>query len=211
MFKNRIRHLTVTRGTRAFLCRVLVYRKPRGVDPEFDKIAWSNVPLDDGWRDVEVLGILGVHVDTIHQLVVIRKLLRIELFLQRIAHFCLFHTAINPRISSVVIRRMVHLPISLSTATFHSRRLLRWDCRVLDQSPNLKQLLYTTQNKWVTGQRTEIRSPVKNHVGKQNFVSGTFCSFLHFSKNFACFLNHGISPFCVVLFHLSQSVSSMLF
>ncbi len=75
-----------------------MYRETRGVDPQFDKLAGTDVPLDDIWRDVEVLRILGVHDDTIHQLVIVGELLRVELFLQCSVHSRSFHSAIETAI-----------------------------------------------------------------------------------------------------------------
>ncbi|MCA9135487.1 MAG: hypothetical protein KDB00_01975 [Planctomycetales bacterium] len=53
--------------------------KPRRIDPEFDKLTGTDVPFDDIGRNVEVLWVLSVHNDTIHQLVVVGEPLRIEL------------------------------------------------------------------------------------------------------------------------------------
>ena len=40
------------------------------------------MPLDDLWRNLEVLWVLGVHGNAVHQLVFIGKLLVVELLLQ---------------------------------------------------------------------------------------------------------------------------------
>lgn len=57
-------------------------RQPRRVDAEFDELAGPDIPLDDlGWN-VGVFGILGVHGDPVHQLVVVDVLLGIELLLK---------------------------------------------------------------------------------------------------------------------------------
>ncbi|MCA8994957.1 MAG: hypothetical protein KDA69_15060 [Planctomycetaceae bacterium] len=54
-------------------------REPRRVDSEFDKLTEADVSLDDIRRDVEVLWILRVHGDPIHQLVTVGELLGVEL------------------------------------------------------------------------------------------------------------------------------------
>jgi hypothetical protein len=61
--------------------------KPRRVDSEFHKLAGPDVPLDDIGRDVEVVGVLGVHGDPVHQLVAVGEVLVVKLLLQSVAHF----------------------------------------------------------------------------------------------------------------------------
>jgi hypothetical protein len=45
-------------------------------------LAGPDMPLDDIRCDVEVFGVLGVHDDPVHQLVVVGELLGVELILK---------------------------------------------------------------------------------------------------------------------------------
>ena len=57
-------------------------RESWGVYPQFDELAGPDMPLDDWWWDMEVLWVLGVHGNTVHQLVLVGELLVVELLLQ---------------------------------------------------------------------------------------------------------------------------------
>ena len=87
--QDRLRHLAIAGWTSAFLGCVFVDRKPGRIDPEFNKLTGTHMPLNDIGRDVKVLGILGVHSNAIHQLVVVGKLLGAEFLLKATGHACL--------------------------------------------------------------------------------------------------------------------------
>ncbi len=82
MPQDGLGQFTVARRACAFLSSVFMDREPWGVDSEFHKLAGPDVPLDDVWWNVEVLRVLGVHGNTVHQLVLIGELLVVELLLQ---------------------------------------------------------------------------------------------------------------------------------
>ena len=67
-------------------------REPWGVYPQFDELAGPDMPLDDWWWDMEVLWVLGVHGNTVHQLVLVGELLVVELLLQ-VVHSIFVKTA----------------------------------------------------------------------------------------------------------------------
>ena len=53
--------LAVASRAIAFLGSIFVDRKPGRVNPEFDEVADTGVFLQDWMRNLEVLGVLGVH------------------------------------------------------------------------------------------------------------------------------------------------------
>jgi len=63
-----------------------MHGKSWGIDPELNKLTGDDVPLNDIWRDVEILRIIGVHYQAVHQLVVVEELLGIELFVNFVSH-----------------------------------------------------------------------------------------------------------------------------
>jgi hypothetical protein len=74
--------LHVKKRTSAFLSSIFMDRESWGVDPEFYELAGTDVPLDNVGRNVEVVWVLGVHGNTVHQLIFVGELLVAELLLQ---------------------------------------------------------------------------------------------------------------------------------
>ena len=82
MSEHRLRQLAMAGRAVTLRGCLFVDRKSRRVDTQFHELARSDMSLDDiGW-DVEVFGILGVHGDSIHQLIAIGELLGVEQLLK---------------------------------------------------------------------------------------------------------------------------------
>ena len=77
--QDRLGSLAVAGGTGAFLGRIFVNGESRRVDPEFDELAWPDMPFNDFGRDVEVLWVRCVHGDPVDQLVIVGERLVVEL------------------------------------------------------------------------------------------------------------------------------------
>ena len=74
--QNRLAHVAVAGRTRALLGRILVDRKPRRIDPQLDEVPHGQVLFQYGVRNLELLSVLLVHLDTIDQLIVVGKRLQ---------------------------------------------------------------------------------------------------------------------------------------
>ena len=79
MTQNRLGHFAVAVRARAFLRVVFMNGESCRVDSQFDELAGTDMPFDDVGRNMEVLGILGVHHAPVHQFVVIGEPLGFEL------------------------------------------------------------------------------------------------------------------------------------
>lgn len=64
-------------------------RESWGVDPEFYELAGTDVALDNVGRNVEVVWVLVVHGNTVHQLIFVGELLVAELLLQVVHLICI--------------------------------------------------------------------------------------------------------------------------
>jgi hypothetical protein len=80
--QNWLGGITVAGRTTTFLNSILVDREPRGVDPKFDKMPATDVLLQDRMRNLEVLGVLGVHLNAVDQLVAVGEVLDLKVFLE---------------------------------------------------------------------------------------------------------------------------------
>ena len=61
---------------------IIVDREPWRVDPNFDEMADANVHLQNRVRNLEVVGVLSVHLDAVGQGVAVGKLLGLEVLLE---------------------------------------------------------------------------------------------------------------------------------
>lgn len=85
MTQNRLDDLTVAGRASAFLWSIFMHGKTGRVDPEFDELPYVNVLFQNRVRYSEVDWILGVHGDTIDQLIAIGESLFSEFMLQDFA------------------------------------------------------------------------------------------------------------------------------
>ena len=67
--------LRIARRTITLLHSIIVDRKPRRVDSEFDEMAADDVLCQNGMWNLEVVWVFGVHFDAVDQFVAIGELL----------------------------------------------------------------------------------------------------------------------------------------
>ena len=67
-------------------------RESWGVNSEFHKLAGPDVPLDHLWWNMEVVRILCVHSNAVHQLVLVGKLLVVELLFKLPRHVAIVYS-----------------------------------------------------------------------------------------------------------------------
>jgi len=79
MTEHGPRRLTVAGRTIALLHGIVVNREPGRVDPKFDEVSDADVLFENGMRNLEVFGVLGVHCDAVHQVVAVGEVLLAEL------------------------------------------------------------------------------------------------------------------------------------
>src|SRR6266496_3365041 len=82
MTKNRLGGLAIAAWARAFIMSAFMHGKASRVDSQLYEVTNADVLLQDGMRDLKTFAVLGVHTDTIYQLVAIGKSLFVELLLQ---------------------------------------------------------------------------------------------------------------------------------
>ena len=61
MTENRLGGLAITGRTITLLHSIIVDREPGRVDPQFDEMADADMLLENGMRNLEIIGVLGVH------------------------------------------------------------------------------------------------------------------------------------------------------
>ena len=82
MPQDRLGHLTIARGATALFQRIVMNRKPRRIDTQFNELSSVDVSSDDVRGDSKVVTVLSMHLDAVYQLVTVGKLLRVEFLLQ---------------------------------------------------------------------------------------------------------------------------------
>ncbi len=79
--QDGFRELSIAGWTCACLSRILMNRESWRVDSKLNELAWAYLSLDDiGWN-LEVDGILCVHENSAHQLILVGELLVVKLLI----------------------------------------------------------------------------------------------------------------------------------
>ena len=76
----------ISRRTITLLHSIIVDRKSRRVDSEFDEMADDDVLFQNGMWNLEVVWVFGVHFDAVDQFVAIGKLLLAKLLFESVMH-----------------------------------------------------------------------------------------------------------------------------
>ena len=76
----------IARRTITLLHSIIVDRKPRRVDSEFDEMADDDVLFQNGMWNLEVVWVFGVHFDAVDQFVAIGELLLDKLLFESVVH-----------------------------------------------------------------------------------------------------------------------------
>ena len=124
-------------------------RESWGVDPEFYELAGTDVALDNVGRNVEVVWVLGVHGNTVHQLIFVGELLVAELLLQVVHLICIENSQPDCRFvrrcpfnSVFFVGRNVHKIAELKFSQYCSRLELKPRFILQNNAPVSSSWLY---------------------------------------------------------------------
>ena len=84
--QDRLGGFAIARRTITLLHSIIVDRKPRRVDSEFDEMADDDVLFQNGMWNLEAAWIFGVHFDAVDQFVAIGELLLGKLLFESVVH-----------------------------------------------------------------------------------------------------------------------------